>query len=258
MSDVLFPDLRIGYDLTRKPMFNTKIMTSVNGREQRTSYQAEPKYEFSLTLPGLQERKGELQEIENFFLDRRGAFDSFLFKMPFDHMFECEFIGDGVTTEFKLYRLKKTGRKLNTIPHYVNPNMWNSFSKNMWVLNGFNSMWSEDYIAWWESVDEQIRIPLSHTQEQYFPSNPNMWNINSNKVMWDVINQEMWSRSTSQITKKGSLILSEPLKTGEIIKVVGNYFYRCRFADDEQSFTLFSYRLWKGEVTLIGSLGNKV
>ena len=56
MSDVLFPDLRIGYDLTRKPMFNTKIMTSVNGRELRAGYQAVPKYEFSLTLPGLQER----------------------------------------------------------------------------------------------------------------------------------------------------------------------------------------------------------
>ena len=68
MSDVLFPDLRIGYDLTRKPMFNTKIMTSVNGRELRASYQAVPKYEFSLTLPGLQERKGELQAIEDFFV----------------------------------------------------------------------------------------------------------------------------------------------------------------------------------------------
>jgi len=66
MSDVLFPDLTIGYDLTRKPMFNTKIMTSVNGRELRASYQAVPKYEFSLTLPGLQERKGELQAIEVF------------------------------------------------------------------------------------------------------------------------------------------------------------------------------------------------
>ena len=258
MSDVLFPELRIGYDLTRKPMFNTKIMTSVNGRELRASYQAEPKYEFSITLPGLQERKGELQEIENFFIDRRGAFDCFLFKMPFDHEFQCEFIGDGVTTEFKLYRLSNTGRKVNTIPHYVNPNMWNSFSKKMWDFNGSISMWSNDYIAWWESISEQIKVPLSHTQEQFFHLNPDMWNINSFNLMWNESERLMWSKGSAQITKKGSLILSEPLNLGEVLKIKGTYFYRCRFADDAQAFTLFSYRLWKGELTLIGSLGNKV
>ena len=75
MSDVLFPDVCIGYDFVKKPMFNTKIMTSVNGRELRASYQAVPKYEISLSLPILRESKREIQKIEDFFIDRRGAFD---------------------------------------------------------------------------------------------------------------------------------------------------------------------------------------
>ena len=104
MSDVLFPDVCIGYDFVKKPMFNTKIMTSVNGRELRASYQAVPKYEISLSLPVLHESKKELQKIENFFIERKGAFDSFLFKMPYDNEYDCTFIGDGETTSFQLHK----------------------------------------------------------------------------------------------------------------------------------------------------------
>ena len=209
MSDVLFPDLRIGYDLTRKPMFNTKIMTSVNGRELRASYQAVPKYEFSLTLPGLQERKGELQAIEDFFIARRGAFDSFLFKMPWDNEYECTFNGDGQTDTFQLY--KKSG----------------------------------------EGV-----MPLGNT-EIFETEDPLMWDENLDTPMWTDLEALMWAMQYS-VSKNGVLTLPVPLAAGDKVTVKGTFYYRCRFADDGQAFTLFSYRLWKGEVTLIGSLGNKV
>lgn len=205
MSDVLFPDLRIGYDLTRKPMFNTKIMTSVNGRELRASYQAVPKYEFSLTLPGLQERKGELQAIEDFFIARRGAFDSFLFKMPWDNEYECTFVGDGQTNTFQLHK------------------------------NG---------------------LPLGNT-DVFIADDPLMWDEDLDQPMWTDLNTRMWEMQYG-ISKNGLLTLPVPLAEGDALNVKGTFYYRCRFADDGQAFTLFSYRLWKGEVTLIGSLGNKV
>ncbi|WAU73082.1 DUF2460 domain-containing protein [Acinetobacter sp. TR11] len=209
MSDVLFPDLRIGYDLTRKPMFNTKIMTSVNGREQRASYQAVPKYEFSLTLPGLQERKGELQAIEDFFIARRGAFDSFLFKMPWDNEYECIFNGDGTQTSFQLYK---------------------------------------------------GQLPLGNTQSQVaFDADPTFWNEDDNQQFWSDNDDELfWDDTKITVSKSGLVQATKPLKAGHKFSVKGTFYYRCRFADDGQAFTLFSYRLWKGEVTLIGSLGNKV
>ena len=205
MSDVLFPDLRIGYDLTRKPMFNTKIMTSVNGRELRASYQAVPKYEFSLTLPGLQERKGELQAIEDFFIARRGAFDSFLFKMPWDNEYECTFNGDGTTTSFQLYK---------------------------------------------------DQLPLGNT-EIFETEDPLMWDEDLDRPMWTDLEARMWDMQYG-VSKNGVLTLPVPLAAGDSVTVKGTFYYRCRFDDDGQAFTLFSYRLWKGEVTLIGSLGNKV
>ena len=205
MSDLLFPDLCIGYDFVKKPMFNTKIMTSVNGRELRASYQAVPKYEILLSLPILRESKKEIQKIEDFFIDRRGAFDSFLFKMPMDNEYDCTFVGDGQTNTFQLHK------------------------------NG---------------------LPLGNT-DVFIADDPLMWDEDLDKRMWTDLEARMWAMQYS-VSKNGVLTLPVPLAAGDKVTVKGTFYYRCRFADDGQAFTLFSYRLWKGEVTLIGSLGNKV
>lgn len=107
MSNVLFPELPgLEWDASITPMFNTKIMTSINGRELRASFQASPKYEISLSYAFLRENKGrkEFQQLQGFYLERRGAFDSFLFKMPEDNEFKCTFISDGTTKTFQLYK----------------------------------------------------------------------------------------------------------------------------------------------------------
>ncbi|WP_407517050.1 DUF2460 domain-containing protein [Acinetobacter baumannii] len=213
MSDVLFPELPgLEWDLTKTPMFNTKIMQSVNGRELRASYQAVPKYQISMSFAFLRESKGrnELQQLEGFFLERRGSFDSFLFKMPEDNEFQCTFVGDGVQTSFQLYK------QINT-----------------------------------------TQIPLQHTQAEQ-SEDLLMWSENASKPMWSDPESQMWLLQFV-ITNNGMLQLSIPLLEGESITVTGTFYYRCRFADDEQQYTNFMSKLWKaGKVDMIGSLGNKV
>lgn len=205
MSDVIFPDLNLGIEFTKAPIFNTKILTSTNGRELRASYQAIPKYEISLNLPVIDEKAGELKQIEDFFIARRGAFDSFLFKMPWDNEYECTFVGDGQANTFQLHK------------------------------NG---------------------LPLGNT-DVFIADDPLMWDEDLDQLMWTDLNTKMWDLQYN-ISKNGILTLPVPLGTGEKLTVKGTFYYRCRFADDSQAFKLFSYRLWSGEVTLIGSLGNKI
>jgi len=213
MSDVLFPELPgLEWDLTKTPMFNTKIMQSVNGRELRASYQAVPKYQISMSFAFLRESKGrnELQQLEGFFLERRGSFDSFLFKMPEDNEFQCTFVGDGVQTSFQLYK------QINT-----------------------------------------TQIPLQHTQAEQ-SEDPLMWSENASKPMWSDPESQMWLLQFG-ITTNGLLQMPIPLAAGESITITGTYYYRCRFADDEQQYTNFMSKLWKAEkVEMVGSLGNKV
>lgn len=151
MSDVLFPELPgLEWELTKTPIFNTKIMTSVNGRELRASYQSVPKYNISMSFAFLRENKGrtELQQLESFFLARRGAFDSFLYKMPEDNAFECAFVGDGTTTTYALH--KQMHEMPIPVSHTMpttepaNPDMWNQTeSKNMWDGNTAKQMWNQ-------------------------------------------------------------------------------------------------------------------
>lgn len=155
MSDELFPELPgLEWELTKTPIFNTKIMTSVNGRELRASYQAVPKYEFTMSFAFLRESKGrqELQTLEGFFNDRRGAFDSFLFKAPEDNAFNCSFIGDGFTSAFQLYKNQGINQVAigNTleVSEPSNPDMWNQAeSKSMWAPAEQKPMWSNDTVG---------------------------------------------------------------------------------------------------------------
>ncbi|WP_179998022.1 DUF2460 domain-containing protein [Acinetobacter sp. YH12239] len=217
MSDVLFPELPgLEWELSKTPIFNTKIMTSVNGRELRASYQAVPKYEISMSFAFLRENNGrnELQQLESFFLERRGAFDSFLFKMPDDYEFNCTFQGDGTTTSYQLYKQMHT------------------------------------------SV-----IPLAHTKaETIFDVDPTFWNENDNQQFWSDNDDDLfWDDTTAIISKDGKITLSKPIDGGIKFAVDGTYYYRCRFADDEQQFTNFMHKLWNAKrVDLVGSLGNKV
>jgi len=147
MSDVLFPELPgLEWDLTKTPMFNTKIMQSVNGRELRASYQAVPKYQISMSFAFLRESKGrnELQQLEGFFLERRGSFDSFLFKMPEDNEFQCTFVGDGVQTSFQLYKQINTTQ----IP-LQHTQAEQSEDPLMWSENASKLMWSDPESQMW-------------------------------------------------------------------------------------------------------------
>lgn len=151
MSNVLFPELAgLEWDLSKTPMFNTKIMTSISGRELRASFQAMPKYEISLSYAFLREGKGrnELKQLEGFFLARRGAFDSFLFKMPQDNEFTCKYLSDGTTTTVQLYKQfydtqMPLGNTQAVSSALVNLNMWNqTTAKNMWSATTSKNMWS--------------------------------------------------------------------------------------------------------------------
>lgn len=151
MSNVLFPELPgLEWDLSKTPMFNTHIMTSINGRELRASFQAAPKYEISMSFAFLRESKGrkELQQLESFFIDRRGSFDSFLYKMPDDNQFDCTFLGDGTTTSYQLYKKMYNtplplGNTEEKIVQAIDPNMWNQAPvKSMWDANTTKRMWN--------------------------------------------------------------------------------------------------------------------
>lgn len=93
------------FSVHKKPAFNTRINVSSSGYEVRNAMQEFPRWDFELEYSFLEDRTGadsSLRTIMGFFLARQGAFDSFLFKDPDDYMILNSPIGvgDGVTTIF--------------------------------------------------------------------------------------------------------------------------------------------------------------
>lgn len=108
MSDAIFPVMPgLSWGTDWAPKFNTKILTATSGKEYRSSLMVTPIYTFKLQYEFLRAAsRQELQTMMNFFLARRGAFDSFLYSHPDDCSVTDQLIGvaNGAQRQFQLMR----------------------------------------------------------------------------------------------------------------------------------------------------------
>ena len=148
MSNLFFPDLNLAYDYIKTPMYSTQIATSVNGKEIRACMQPQPKFEIILNLPVLSERndEDEFTRLIDFFNDRRGSFDSFLFKAPDDYKANVIVHGNGSS----VYTLNKGSiqyANVKVIPKTIEtPLMWNANDQIlMWKTDDSSLMWNPKY-----------------------------------------------------------------------------------------------------------------
>lgn len=145
MSDAKFPLFAgLEWGVSKAPQFNTRVMQSVNGRELRASYTAVPKFEIQLSYEFLRqgEGKSELEQIEGFFIARRGSFDSFLLALPGDSKITWSVVGDGVADEWQitkyglpLLHVEPVGAVVEQLMYAVDD------SQNMWSSEPSDLMW---------------------------------------------------------------------------------------------------------------------
>lgn len=113
MSNAVFPTFRgLTWDVKKRPNFGTIIQTGASGREVRVTKRMNPIWEFELSYSILDDNfidasgYSELRNLVGFYLQRQGAFDSFLYMDPSDNSVAGQAIGtgDGVATTFQLVR----------------------------------------------------------------------------------------------------------------------------------------------------------
>lgn len=94
MSDQVFPsNLRgVSIEVERSTEYQTVILTSASGKEQRVQYQTVPRYRYRLRFHTLRQDKAcpapnaaytETAIIQKFHDDHRGSWDSFLYDDPY-------------------------------------------------------------------------------------------------------------------------------------------------------------------------------
>ena len=108
MTLAVFPLMRgLSFDLQMTPRFNTGVSSSANGHETRIVFQAYPLWDYELSyswLPNVEAGRSDLKKILNFFLDRKGSFESFLFQAPETPYEKLTLLGtgDGTNRSFPL------------------------------------------------------------------------------------------------------------------------------------------------------------
>jgi uncharacterized protein (TIGR02217 family) len=114
MSQAVFPSLPgQSIEVSRTPGFSTRIQTAVSGKETRAAFMRYPKYRLTAKFDVIRDEQGlaELQTLEAFFLQMRGAHDSFLVSAPSDNTVTDMLFGNGngLTRIFQLTRTRGAG-----------------------------------------------------------------------------------------------------------------------------------------------------
>jgi uncharacterized protein (TIGR02217 family) len=109
MSNDVFPVLRgLTFNNTRTPVWSTITHKSASGKQQRASLWSYPiwRYKLSYEILRADVAHQELQTLVGFFLEHRGAWDSWLYSDPSDNTVAGQAIGtgNGTTTAFQLVR----------------------------------------------------------------------------------------------------------------------------------------------------------
>lgn len=107
----VYPELiGLSFPVGKKPAFSTKIDVHTSGKETATSFWENPKWQFDLVYDYLPNRPDQTTtdyaQIIGFFMARLGSWDPFLFKCPDDFQVTDALIGtgDGVQINFDCTR----------------------------------------------------------------------------------------------------------------------------------------------------------
>ena len=108
MSNVVFPVLPgLMWNVVKKPIWSTAVHQTASGKETRLAYWTYPRWEFDLAYEFLRDdSNNELKTLAGFFLQRQGAYDSFLYTDPYDNTVNGQALatGDGYLKSFQLCR----------------------------------------------------------------------------------------------------------------------------------------------------------
>lgn len=109
MSNSVFPTLiGLAWNVTKTPIWSTRIQKAVSGREYRSAQYSIPLWKFKLIFDVLRasQQLQEFQTLAGFFNARQGSFDTFLYADPNDQTIAAQQfgVGDGSTKTFQLVR----------------------------------------------------------------------------------------------------------------------------------------------------------
>lgn len=244
----------LSIEVMKRPNFNTKIDVSSSGNEVRTSYTEWPRWTFELSYEFLEDRTGaesSLKTIMGFFTDQQGSFGSWLFKDPDDYAVSNGEMGeaDGVTTRFYFRRyLGQRGEPVGTVDQANAITVFRTYTENdtvpasgpftITVANA--STFVEDL-----GVAGYTRVTGSPDSGQYSVDElTGVYTFNGGQANDSVEITYRYSVDPLDYTLGHNYIVFDSAPLSGTISASFQFFYVCRFLEDEMDFEKFADKLW--------------
>ena len=259
MVDLVFPELiGLSWDTGMKPLFKNKIAEHTSGKETRTSFWEDPLWEFNLSYDYLPNKSDfpttDLKRIVAFFLRCQGSFEEFLFKAPNFNRVQDRLLleGDGNTVEVDL---------VADIDGYLMPVGYIDASKIVLTLQQV-----EDIVAHPDgslSLTYPHKAVVAYVKQGTTVINRVQSNPDVNQYVFDALTGQLQFNTarggqtfeisyTAQLRPgteytllpPRTLALNRAPEDGSVLMGTYEYYFVCRFMDDELELAQFSDRLW--------------
>lgn len=261
----------LAFSVHKKPMFNTRISESASGHEITNQLMQYPKWEFNLTYEFLEDRSGansSLKTIVGFFCERAGRFDSFLFKDPDDYEQVRGWCGDsdGTITQFPFCRtfggfVEKVGQvdTDNTINVYTDLNEAHTLPANpggtpvvQTVAVNFPPSGGFGFTADLGVTRNGVAMtavpgpPTTATQYSFDPLTGiySFWSTNGAPSAALVISYTNFVDPADYTVTMPNLIVFDTAPTAGAVYADFQFFFACRFLEDQQDYEKFCDKLW--------------
>jgi len=247
----------LAFSVHKKPIFNTRVSEAPSGGEVRSSQSEYPRWEFTLPYEFLEDRSGaesSLKQIMGFFLARRGRYDSWLFKDPDDYLATRGNCGtsDGLTTVFPLRRTlgefsEKVGQldTANSLVVYLQLDEARTIPST-----GPYTITVTHAAAWgYDNGVTKGGLPMTlvtgtPTTGQYSVSAGVYTFAAADASSAIIINYGYIISSSLYTVTLPNLITFTSAPAAGIITADFQFFFACRFLEDEMDFEKFYDKLW--------------
>ena len=250
----------LAFDVQKRPGFSNKIVEHTSGEETATSYWENPKWDYTLTYDYLPDRpvsagETDLHQIMGFFLQMNGRFKAWLFEDPDDHIVTdgWQKTFDGVTTDFNLVRnmggfYEPVGQLNETQPLQV----WRQEDENhnVPVTPGPYTITVN------HSVVNLISVKIGATTLTPVGSAPGIdqyvqvgdtFTFNAGRQGQTVTFNYKYlvDPMTYTVTLPNVIAFASAPPDGSIVTASFQYYFVCRFKDDQVEFNKFMDKLWE-------------
>lgn len=250
----------LAFSVHKKPLFKTNIKESASGVEVRTSLTEYPRWDFELSYEFLEDRTGadsSLKTIVGFFLSRNGSYDSFLFKDPDDYIADYGLCGasDGVTTEFPLRRTyggfhEKVGQLDDDLPlvvyHEITESTTIPASPGPYTVTVVNAADFYRDAGVVKGGTAMVKVSGSPAAGQYSVNETTgvyTFNATDHDDAIDISYSYEVDNTDYEVTMPNLIVFDSAPSEGQIYASF-QFFFACRFVEDQQDFEKFADQLW--------------